>query len=233
MLATFETLRNHLPRWMTDPIRSVGTAVITPLLFSYRTGHFRSSLRNAAVSKEGAPLPWYTYPSIDFLKARTYEDKIVLEFGGGQSTLWWAERARHVVTFEGDKEWFSSLKSKIPPNVDLHLASMQNPSECVKSVVDVLHAKPFATYDVIVIDGLYRRALVAVARNVMADTGMIVCDNAEGYGFQEALKHSEFLRVDFFGNAPGVMRPHATSIFFKPSAWAFQARHPIPVSPYK
>ena len=92
-------MKKLFPSWLSNPVRNVVTAVLTPITTSYRTGHFRSSLKMAAVTRQGDPLPWYTYPAIDFLKDRNYAGKTVLEFGGGQSTLWWAAHAASVVTF--------------------------------------------------------------------------------------------------------------------------------------
>ena len=225
--AAFTPLTRVLPRWLTDRIRRITIAVITPVLFSHRTGHFRSSLRKAAMSKSGEPLPWYTYQSIEFLHHRPYADKVVLEFGGGQSTLWWAKRARHVVTFEGDREWHALLAARVPENVDLHRIDADNGAACVRAVESILQSKPCQTFDVVVIDGLYRTELVEVARRVVANTGIIICDNAEGYGFQEAFARSGLMRVDFVGNAPGVMLPHATSVFFGPGSFAFSPDLPI------
>ncbi|MEX0998939.1 MAG: hypothetical protein WD000_03135, partial [Thermodesulfobacteriota bacterium] len=84
-------------------------------------------------------------------------------------------------------------------------------------------------YDVIIIDGLFRYEMIEIALTLMKDDGMIICDNAEGYGFYEGFKKSGLNRVDFFGNAPGVVLPHATSIFFKSSSFTFSSTHPIPV----
>ncbi|MFT6408402.1 MAG: hypothetical protein ACJAQ6_001820 [Arenicella sp.] len=52
----------------------------------------------SAVARDVSAIPWYTYPSIDFLKFRDFSNKTVLEFGGGQSTLWRASKASSVVT---------------------------------------------------------------------------------------------------------------------------------------
>lgn len=46
------------------------------------------------------PLPWYTYPAIEFLSARPFRDRSVREFGGGQSTLRWVACARRDLTIE-------------------------------------------------------------------------------------------------------------------------------------
>lgn len=224
--ATFAPIRRLLPAWAASPIRRLGTAVLTPLIFSYRTGHLRSSLLAKAVKRDGTPLPWYTYPSIDFLKNRDFADKSVLEFGAGQSTLWWADRAKHVVSLEGDKGWYEHIARTMPGNVALHLVSTESPEACVENVRRVLaqHSGPF---DVIVIDGLYRFEMADIARELLADDGAIICDNAEGYGIEEAFRHSGMNRVDFYGHTPGVVLPHSTSIFFGPSSFLFSAGHPI------
>ena len=87
-------LRKAFPRFVSETIRSLATAILTPVHFSVRTGHFRSSLRCRAADSEGNSIPWYTYPMIDFLKHKEYTGRAVLEFGAGQSTHWWAHARR-------------------------------------------------------------------------------------------------------------------------------------------
>lgn len=225
----FAPMKKLLPKWLAGPIRSTGTAFLTPLLYSYRTGHFRSSFRMAAVTKEGEPLPWYTYPSIDFLKYRTYEKKTVLEFGGGQSTFWWAMRAERVVTLEGNREWYEQIRGKMPANVELHFVSMEDRDTNVACVKETINAKPYREYDVIIIDGLFRSEMIEIACDRLAHDGIIICDNAEGYGFYEGFKDRGMKRVDFYGNAPGVILPHCTSIYFSSSSFVFGSTIPIHV----
>ena len=71
--------------------------------------------------------------------------------------------------------------------------------------------------------------MIDTAAIVVTDTGIIICDNAEGYGFYEGFRGRGFHRVDFFGNAPGVVLPHCTSIFFRPGSFVFDPKYPIPV----
>ena len=121
----FKPFKEILSDWLIGPLRGLGTACFGPILFAHRTGYYRSAFKQKAVQKNGQPLPWYTYPAIDFLKFRNYDDKRILEFGGGQSTLWWANKAESVVTLEGDQDWFNKIKGKMPPNVDLHYVSIE------------------------------------------------------------------------------------------------------------
>ncbi len=224
----FDPFKRVLPAWMVQPLRSLGTVVLGPWWMMQRTGYFRSAWARKAVTATGQPLPWYTYPSIEFLKHRPYNDRTVLEFGGGQSTLWWAARAKYVVTLEGDESWYRQIRDQMPANVSLHWVTMNSPAENIAAVQAVLAEVGHIHYDVIAIDGLYRNELVPLALQYLGGDGFILCDNAEGYGFQESFQDSGLLRIDFFGNAPGVVLPHATSFYCRPTCFALSAKHPIP-----
>lgn len=47
--------------------RATAIATLSPVKFARDTGHFRSALRGNPVSKDGGPVPWYTYPAVDFV----------------------------------------------------------------------------------------------------------------------------------------------------------------------
>jgi hypothetical protein len=49
------------------------------------------------VDRDGNPLPWYTYPAIEYLSQFDYGEKTIFEFGCGYSSLFWAERAAKVI----------------------------------------------------------------------------------------------------------------------------------------
>jgi hypothetical protein len=116
----FAPVKRALPQVMWRPLRAVATAVITSVRFSHVTGHWKSSIGTAAYDADGFPLPWYTYPAIDFLAQRDFLERDILEFGGGQSTLWWSQRARSVLTIEEDRAWFARLLPLVGENVCLH-----------------------------------------------------------------------------------------------------------------
>ncbi|HEY5308345.1 MAG TPA: hypothetical protein VIK97_07550, partial [Casimicrobiaceae bacterium] len=99
---------------------------------------------------------------------------------------------------------------------------------CIAAVNSILDSLGHARFDVVVIDGLCRSELIDVAARSVTDDGIILCDNAEGYGIQEGFRGRDFQRVDFFGHAPGVIRPHCTSLFFRAGAYVFAPTHPIP-----
>ena len=220
-------LRRLLPAGVWRPLRAMATAVITPLRFAHVTGHWKSSLATAAKSQRGKPLPWYTYPAIDFLTQRDFSGKRVLEFGGGQSTLWWAGRAASILTLEEDESWYRSLKPRVGANVDLHHVAVDHATRTVEPVRALLEAQGSAKFDVIIIDGHLRRELTDLAFRHLAPLGALILDNAEGYGFHEEIKSRNCRRIDFFGFAPGVSRRHCTSLVFVGDCFLLDPQVPI------
>jgi hypothetical protein len=205
--------RPLVPGVVWDPLRAAMTAAITPFRFSFRTGHFRSSLARAAVSPDGQPLPWYTYPAIDFLAQRDFAGRNVLEFGGGQSTLWWQARAKSVLTIEGDGAWYRRIVGGMASNVSIHHVPVE-PEDSLQRIKALIDSHVAQKFDVIVVDGHRRRELTAMAFDYLAPGGAIILDNAEGYGFYEELRGRNCRRIDFFGFAPGVSLRHCTSLVF-------------------
>lgn len=224
----FAPFKRFLPRAVWQPMRSLATGVITPIRFSVRTGHWRSSMAMAACSAGGAPIPWYTYPCIDFLAQRTFEDRNVLEFGGGQSTLWWSTRAHSVLTIEENADWYARLTSQIRSNVSLQHVPL-NPETHSRQIKGVIDANPVRAFDIIVVDGHLRQESAALAFDYLAPNGAIILDNSEGYGFYEEIKSRSCRRIDFFGFAPGVSLRHCTSIVFVDDCFLLQPDIPVPV----
>jgi hypothetical protein len=198
-------------------IKRVGTAVVTPYAFSWQSGHLRSSLLSRSVDSRGRPLPWYTFPAIDFLSSIDFSGKEVLEIGGGQSTHWWAARAKAIVTLESDKDWFEILRAGAPSNVSLtHISrhSAEQNSADVERFLSELNRK----FDVVILDAMARARIATFISNYVSHEGVLICDNSDGYGIYEGLRSSNMHRVDFWGYVPGARRKQATSIYFWPSS---------------
>jgi len=223
----FAPLRRALPSPLAQTVRSFVTAFVTPIRFSVQSGHFWSSWKRLAVSKTGQPIPWYTYPTIDFLCARDFRSADVLELGAGQSTFWWSRKAAAVVAFEGDASWFEGLLQNKPESSRIFSADMQSREACDASIRTTLESEHPSPFDVVVIDGLFREQMVAIALDYVREDGMIIVDNADGYGMGSAFASTGLLRVDFYGYAPGVYLPHCTSVYFRPGCRWFAGSEPI------
>lgn len=224
----FNNLKKILPNFITDNIRKLVTAFLTPIRFSINSGHFKSSFLKKSVNKKGEAIPWYTYPCNDFLRFRDFSQSEILEFGAGQSTFWWAKHAKHVTAIEGDNDWLAYLNNNIPKNVLLQLVSIAGIAECETEVQNFLKLKS-KKYDVLIIDGLYRAEMIPLALEYRKPNGIIICDNSDGYGFYEGFLNSGLKKVDFYGYAPGVVLPHCTTIYFSDDCAFFNNNIPTKV----
>ncbi len=220
-------LRRYLPRSVWRPLRSWGTALAGPVRFSLATGHLRSSLAGKACDREGQPLPWYTFPAIDFLAQRSFGGKRVLEFGGGQSTLWWSARADFVLTVEEDEDWCKFLATQIGNNVSLHHVPVDRGTRTVEPVRELIRQSGVEQFDLVLIDGHLREELVAVGFDYLAPRGAVLMDNAEGYRFQEMCQGRECSRVDFYGFSPNGWRRGCTSFAFVGDCFLLDNEAPI------
>lgn len=58
-------------------------------------------------------VPWMSYKAIDFLDSEITEKDIIVEYGSGGSTVFFAQHAKKVLAFEDDADWANAVKSKL------------------------------------------------------------------------------------------------------------------------
>lgn len=180
------------------------------------SGWLLSLVRGKPVDKAGAPIPWITYPTIDFIEPRLKSEWKVFEYGGGQSTLWWAGKVAQVHTVEHDPQWVETLEKELPGNATLDLKTSQD--EYVRVIAD----SPYAPFDVVVIDAQYRNECALFSPSYVKDDGIIIFDNSDRILYREGLQHlsdAGWKRLDFFGLIPSYLYKNCTSIFYRNDSW--------------
>ncbi|GEM_PF-574580 len=191
-------------------------------ILRHEYGMVQAAEINRPLDRTGQPWPLFTYPAIEYLIQFDYREKRVFEYGAGNSTLFWMERARQVVSVENNRSWYEGLKPHLKSNVDLQFEESDGFPFCIER-----YAEPF---DVIVIDGAgYRFDCAQRARDRLAPGGLIILDNADWHHQTAAwLKRSGLLQVDMTGFKPTEHHTSTTSLFFD-RAFDFQtvaARQP-------
>jgi len=170
-------------------------------------GQLLSAWKWSALNQRGEPTPWYTYPALEYLDGIDFRNKVIFEFGSGNSTLYWARVAKKVISVEGDLQWYQKMKMGIPKNVSYVFA--RNKRDYLSALSDTkIH------FDVIVIDGEFREECYHLALNKMADNGMIIFDNSDRYGafLKKNQKLHPGIRVDFYGLGPINAYPWCTTL---------------------
>jgi hypothetical protein len=183
------------------------------LLLQY--GWLKSWWRHRPVDAAGNPLPWLTYPAIDFISQFDFSDAAVFEWGSGFSTLWWADRCKQIVTVESNVEWISYIKPLLPAAVELIETAFDAEAE-----VAALARRQNRQFDVFVIDnnGRFRWRCAEAAAPNLAPGGFVILDNSDQCPKACAvLRDAGLTQIDFTGFAPANAYAHATSIFFRGS----------------
>ena len=174
-------------------------------------GWFNSFKSNNALDKENNPIPWFTYPIIDFISDRLSKDLEILEFGAGNSTLFFAQRVKTVVSIEHNEKWYKKISQLSPQNVKIILESnLHNYSK----KASVLNKK----FDVIIIDGEKRNSCIINSVALLSESGVIVLDDSEREEYRSGisyLRQNNFKSIDFWGIAPGILFKKCTTIFYK------------------
>jgi len=175
-------------------------------------GQFMSMQRWEAIDGDGNPVPWFTYPAIEYLNQLDFSHCRVFEYGSGNSTRFWAGRCKSLVSVEDNPQWYEKIGPLLPDNVDYRLCpAREDYVHCIKEYDQ--------GFDVIVIDGNYRNACAHAITDELCDAGIVILDNSESHEKTAALLRSyDLIQVDMSGFGPLNDYTWITSIFFSRNA---------------
>jgi hypothetical protein len=177
------------------------------------SGWVRSVREGAVVAADGSPLPWTTYPFIEFIGPRLRPEWHVFEYGSGASTLFYARRVHTVTAVEHDTSFADGLRPKLPANATL-LARERGSTGYFEAVAE-LAAPPH----LVSVDGRDRVRCVSAVRGRLAPGGVLVLDDTDRIDYAPAcaeLAAAGFRRLDFWGFAPGLPERRCTTVFYRP-----------------
>ncbi|MFM6976625.1 MAG: FkbM family methyltransferase [Sphingobacteriaceae bacterium] len=176
-------------------------------------GWIRSFDSRSPVDAHGEALPWVTYSFIDFIKSRISNQHLIFEFGSGNSTIFYAKKAKQVVSVEHDKAWFDKIKSASPANAEMIFSELETNG--------AYSQMPLSTgnkYHIIIVDGRDRVNCSINALPALTDDGVLVLDDSEREFYQPAIdfmKKSGFKELAFSGISPGLFYYKTTSVFYR------------------
>jgi len=172
--------------------------------FSYLAkyyGQYNSIKQNLSIDSKNNPLPWLTYPSIEYLRNLDLTNETIFELGSGFSTLWFAKRSKKVFSVETDELWYNKIVGELSSfdNVEIDLVNENHGNEIFKGIEES---------DLIFIDGLDREdALDYIIKNIdISKIKCIVVDNSEWESvfkkIQQFVEYSKWVDFEFVGFGP-------------------------------
>ena len=85
-------------------------------IYEKEWGHGRSRHSRRPVDSNGAPLPWFTYPAIEYIQQLDLSDRVIFEWGSGNSSLFFADRVKQITSVESNREWFETISKEKKDN---------------------------------------------------------------------------------------------------------------------
>jgi len=119
--------------------------------------------------------PWLGYRAVRYLDGLIQRDWNILEFGSGMSSLFFAQRCRHLVSVESDPEWFAQMQK------EFERRAVRNVDYRIRTEADyVIHPDlPAGTFDLVIVDGLVRDQAAVVAVEKVKPGGYVFYDNSD------------------------------------------------------
>lgn len=213
MALTLKEKFNSIKYFLTHPSALKLVISLKESGYLFDEGWFKSFDEKKPVDKNGKPIPWFSYPSIEFLKEKLNDKMIVLEYGSGNSTLFFAERVKEIISIETDKYWYEELKIRIPSNAKIFLYEKDKSNIRYHQFIDSFEQK----FDIIVVDAIERNEVLLNSILHLSFNGIIILDDSERQEYQSAINYllnSGLKKIDFWGISPGYFYKKCTTIFY-------------------
>jgi len=130
-----------------------------------------------------------------FLESIITKDFEILELGSGSSTLWFASRAKKIISYEHNETWYQlvidEIKNRGITNVDIRY-DPNYPKEGIKNIKD--------NFNIILIDGRGRVRNLMITYKLLKPRGYFILDDSQRDKYKEGIKFLDDLgwkRKDF------------------------------------
>ena len=221
---------------IADKIRCA--ALIHKVPSEYRMDFIRSSFVSG--SKGFEDIPWMNYYVIQFIKSRMDDIEHVFEYGSGQSTIFWINNGKHVVSIEHDKEFFEGLHDVVAdsalcryllrePEINEDNVSMDDGGVDMysssrykgynfRSYSQSIREYDDHTFDVVVVDGRARSSCIRESMTKLKEGGMLVLDNSSRESYKEVQESMLFdwVKYEFIGPVRGLEYVEKTTVYIRP-----------------
>lgn len=207
MVSLIRNFKNNLYKFMPNKLKTIYKSFLNYKILSLNFGQYNSIDKWACIDLEGKPIPWYTYPAIEFLNQIDLKNKSIFEFGSGNSTRFWKSRCSRLVSVEHDKKWFDKVKNDLPSQVDYNLIEID-----YHQSINNFDEK----FDVIIIDGKNRFECALESIKKLNEDGFIILDNSDWYQkTSKLLRDNDLIEIDFSGFGPINEYTWTTSFYLK------------------
>jgi len=172
-------------------------------------GYLKTLINRLPCDAESQPIPWFTYPALEYLESLDYSEAVIFEWGSGNSSRYFASRCLSIESIESDQSWYNHQLQVIRPNQSITYIELNHE----RYPHSILTAK-FDSYDLIIVDGQQRQKCMEQAIHKIKNSGIIILDNSDWYPkLCGSLRDHNFIQIDFHGFGPINKYTWTTSVF--------------------
>lgn len=177
-----------------------------------RAGEFGRTLPTIARSTTSVRMPWLPFALIDELALRTGARTRVFEYGGGGSTLWFADRGTRVITVEHDPRWAKVLSEMLSDFRDVAILERARGNDYIEAI------QPYEddSFDVVLVDGRDRVECFIEAIPKVRRGGLLILDDVDRRRYARAFEAIDWPRRKMIGFAPCKPTLAYTAVFERP-----------------
>jgi predicted O-methyltransferase YrrM len=162
-------------------------------------------------------IPWLTFDAIRAISSVQRSNWSVFEYGSGHSTLYWRKFGMRVVSVENNPNWYAYMVKALQgrESEDIRLIYASTKEAYVESIDEF--GEP--GFDLILVDGAYRRECVLVAVKHVRAGGYLVVDNTDWHWLTDspyAGIPSNWTRSVYAGYAPMIGYRSETTLWQRP-----------------
>ena len=214
-------MKKILWKYLTLALKSINPSIRAQIInFKYLAidrAQFKSIKLGRPVDNKMNPIPWWTYPVIDYLNQFDFNDEIIFEYGPGNGTLWFLDKGcKKIISIENDKSWYKELEETKHNN---QIVLFREKKEDYFSSI--------LNYDstVLIIDGKWRKENVEFIcsnfEKINNNLKMIIIDNPDKFQLGEQIRDitnlHNFVQADFFGFGPAFRGIGCTTVLINSS----------------
>lgn len=178
------------------------------LNFKRDYGYLDSRKSNKPIDNHGKPIPWFTYPAIEFLDSLDLRTATIFEWGSGHSSAYFAARCSSIESIESDRGWFEYQQGILKPNQSVRYRAASSEDYCL-----AIKESDLRKYDIIIVDGMQRVRCCEQAIAKLKDGAILILDNSDWYPkLCQSLRTSGLIQIDFHGHGP--INPYTWSTSF-------------------
>lgn len=199
--------------YITRPLKTKYSLFLTRHGYLHRRGWFNSLIEKKVIDKSSTPIPWLSYPSIDFLREFLLSNATIFEYGSGYSTAFYCKYYHFVAAVEHDPNWHQLIQKQLEQYKNYEYYFSEESSEYINTI-----ERAKRLFDCIIIDGKWRNDCLIKATTFLKPGGVIVLDDAERTEYKlsiEYVKNLGFLAIPFIGMSALSFDDHNTMIFIK------------------